>query len=51
MRRPLAHAVAFGLRRVTGANRDANLCFRQTPRDQSFANAGKRRFQIAMDIV
>ncbi len=43
--------LALALRRVAGANRDARLAEREFQAFGDACNAGKRRLQIALDVV
>ena len=51
VRRAAAHALALARRRVAGAHPGADVHVGQALRLQRFANAGQRRFQIAVDVV
>jgi hypothetical protein len=51
MRRRAAHAFAFPGRRVAGAHPGADFDLRQPLPAQRLANAGERRFEIALDVV
>jgi hypothetical protein len=51
VRRQLAHAVALARRRIAGTYPGADLDVRQVLRTQSRADAGKRRFEVAVDVV
>jgi len=51
VRRPAAHAVALAGRGVARAHPGADVHLRQTLRLEALADAGKRRFQVALDVV
>ena len=51
VRRAAAHALALAARRVAGAHPGPDLHVRQALRAQGLADAGKRRFQVALDVV
>ena len=51
MRRPPAHAVALARRRVAGAHPGADIDVGQALRLQRGADAGERRFEVALDVV
>ena len=51
MRRAAAHAVAFARRGIAGAHPGADFDVRQALLAQGLANAGKRRLQVALDVV
>ena len=51
VRRAAVHALALARRRVAGTHPGSDLHVRQTLRTQGLADAGKRRFQVPLDVV
>ena len=51
VRRPAAHALAFAGRRVAGAHPRPDIDVGQSAAAQLLADAGQRRFEIALDVV
>ncbi len=51
MRRPAAHLVAFGGRRVAGAHPGADLHLDMAQLAQFLGDSGQRRFEIAVNVV